>query len=403
MNPPPSAIPQPKQIQSANPNRDEPTHRSWTSILLPPAIAFLAAQAFLMILADLNGYDPMEPGTWFRGDSAYYCSIATSGYTLYQSDGTAGYPPGMWLGNAGWMPLYPWMIRSLLAIGIGPALATIGLVLLFHFCTLAILWNRFLRDVDDKRAFTCLLLAAFCPGQIYYHAIFPISLLTLLTVIFFDRLLARRWLAAGAAGLLAGMSYAVGFLLGPIATLFLLLPPYGRDRATLILKRSVLVGLMPLIGLALFLLVLQIRVGAWNGFFLVQARYGHGLHNPFMTLFLQLRALTITAPVLQTFRRQVLPEIIVVAALTIAAVCWGVARWKHHPPLDRLLTLSAAVFWLFPLSMGMGVIPMRSHACMLPMIPLARKLPLYLQAVLLITFAILSISTSKLFFDINNL
>src|SRR5262249_5957041 len=161
------------------------------------------------------------------------------GYELHPYTGPPGVDSGSWSGNTGWMPLYPWVIRGLMDVGASQGVATIAPVLLFHFLMLVILWNRFLRDVSKVRAFNCLMLAAFFPSQIYQHAVFPISMLVLLSVVCLDQLLVGRWWAAGLAGLLAAMTYATGFLLGPVIGLFFLLLPYPRAPWPAILRKAV--------------------------------------------------------------------------------------------------------------------------------------------------------------------
>jgi hypothetical protein len=383
---------------SAVPNSHR--RRSRASMILPPLIAFALGQIFIMLAASYNGFDPFQKETWFRSDSAHYFSIATSGYEMHPSTGPieTGIDSGPWQGNVGWMPLYPWMIRLLMALGASSAVATIGPVLLFHFLTLAILWNRFLCDVDRAREFCCLLLAAFFPSQVYQHAVFPISMLIFLCLLCFDRLLAGRWWAAGLAGLLAAISYATGFLLGLVLALFLLLSPGSRSNWPTILRRAALVGALPLLGLGLVCAVDQIAVGVWNAFFLVQSKYGHGLADPISTLYWQISVLLNAPPAMQIFRLNMLPQIIVISTMMIGTLIWAMARWRKLLPVDRLLVLFAAAFWIFPLVMGMGVMPLRAHACLLPMIPLARKLPAAVQVTLLVVFVALSVQTSKMFF-----
>lgn len=380
-----------------------PRRRSLAAMMLPPLLAFAVGQIFLMLAAHSNGFDPFQRDTWFRSDSGIYLSIATSGYDLHPHTDPAGNNTGTWDGNAGWMPLYPWIIRLIMLAGASPGIAAIGPALLFNLLTLAILWNRFLNEVDTARAFFCLLLATFFPSQIYQHVVFPISLLMFLSILCLDQLLAERWWAAGLAGLLAAMTYATGFLLGPVIVLFFLLPPYLSTTWPKILRRATLLGIFPLLGLGLVCLIDQIAVGAWNAFFLVQAKYGHGLNNPLAILQTQISALLNAPPAMQIFKQNILPQIIVVTALMMAVILWAAIRWPRLQPMDRLLVLFAAAFWIFPLAMGMGVMPLRTHACLLPIIPLARKLPAPVQAALLVGFILLSIQTSKMFFDVTTL
>jgi hypothetical protein len=375
----------PTQMMSYKASAIEPglagRKRSWPAKLLPPLIAFFVGRAFLMFVMQCNQYSPMDLGNWARGDSGHYMAIATKGYEFYPSDGKGDYPLGTWLGNAGWMPLYPMMIRVLTWMRFDALKAGIFLAALFHWGSLYLLWNRFLTDVNPTKGFVCLLAAAFFPSQIYQHAVFPVSLLVFLSLACMDQLLGRRWWAAGLAGFAAAMAYPTGFLLGGVAILFhLLCGEVGESRGKA-LGRGILVALVTMMGLGTVCLIDQVSVGRWNAFFLVQAKYGHGLHNPAVTLYEQVMGMwRSTDPRKWNF----LPQIVVVAAMVVTAVVWGAATWKKRPAVDRMLVIFAGLFWIFPLALGLGVVPLRPAACLMPMAALTRRLPAVVQAMLMI-------------------
>ena len=88
--------------------------------------AFLAGRIFLILIISAAGFNPTDYRTWERGDSGQYLDIAAKGYTLGPSDGSV-YPKGDWEGNCGWMPLYPWMIRGMVRLGLNLHAAAMGL------------------------------------------------------------------------------------------------------------------------------------------------------------------------------------------------------------------------------------------------------------------------------------
>jgi hypothetical protein len=227
-------------------------------------------------------------------------------------------------------------------------------------------------------------LAAFFPGQIYQHAVFPISLFTFLALIACDRLLRGRWLIAGLAGMAAAAAYSTGFLLSGVLGLFILLSPKSKRNPRTFILRSFLCAALPIAGLGLVLLVQRSTVGAWNGFFLVQAKYGLGLRNPLNTFLWQINH----------FRRDPrlagVPQLLIVDLLVLASCGWVGATWSRRPNMDRLLAIYAGVFWFFTLLMGQGVSPLRPAALLLLMTPLMRRLPVWVQVALIPVFAVIS-------------
>jgi hypothetical protein len=364
--------------------------RSALGALLPPVVVFVAAQLFLMVAIRNYGFEPNAAGTWSRGDSGHYVSIAQKGYELFLSDGKPpfeDYPVGLWMGNCGWMPLYSILMRGVMIFGVEAVVAGVFLSGLFHLATLGLLWNRFLVDIGGGKAFCCLLIAAFWPSMVYQHAVFPISLVVFLSLLCMDQMLAGHWWLAGLSGMLASTAYGTGFLIGPAACLFLLLPPYGGARWKTIVGRAAIVGGLTMLGLGLVLGAHQVLVGKWNAFFLTQAKYGHGIHNPASILYQQIEISMNADPT----KSRVWLQITVVAMATIFACAWAAWKWNKRSAMDRLLAVFAAVFWIFPLVMGLGVAPLRPAACMMPMAAMARKLPIPAQLLLLGVCGILAV------------
>jgi hypothetical protein len=247
-------------------------------------------------------------------------------------------------------------------------------------------------DIPNRKAFGCLLLAAFFPGQIYQHAIFPISLMTFLALLCLKQVLANRWWSAGVAGFLAASAYSTGFLLGPVSVLNLLITAGRKSWAKQIAPAAIVTGLT-MLGFAVVLLIQQIAVGHWNAFFLVQRKYEYGLHNPAMTLLSQARYLWRAEPISDGR----LAQLAVVSAAISAALIWGVMTWRRRSAMDRLLLIYAAVYWMFPLVMGVNAQPMRAAACLLPVAPLARRLPSPVHVLLIVVCGILSVLTLRVY------
>jgi hypothetical protein len=189
-------------------------------------------------------------------------SIAVSGYSVTQR------LDGLVYGNAGWFPGYSWLVALLAATGLDARGAAVCLSFLLFAGTLLVLWNLFLGAECSARSVLCLLLAAFFPGNVYYHAAFPISLVTLLVLLLMVWLPAQRWLAAAAAGLGVAVSYTTGFLLGPVTMLWAL----WLHGSALFRQRKIAVLLPPLgvtVGFSAAILAQDLATGLRGTFFQV--------------------------------------------------------------------------------------------------------------------------------------
>jgi hypothetical protein len=360
-----------------------PLRRTLFAALMWPLLAFGVGRVFLMLAVSAWGFNPLDYRTWERGDSGLYLDIAVNGFNLWQSDGSV-YPRGQWMGNCGWMPLYPWTVRVLSMAGFNIHAAAALLALLFHLLTLILLWNFFLTDVDFRRAFCCLLLAAFFPGQIYQFAAFPMSMFAFLILIAFRGVVRSQWWASALGGFAAAITYSTGFLLSIVLGLFSILSLSPRiPRRKDLLSRMVPIA-APLAGLASVLVFQRLTVGRWNAFFLVQSKYGHGLHDPAGTLLWQIRFFSGTPNLWP-----VVPQLICVALLVLGTCCWVAATWHRRPILDRLLAVFAVVFWVFTLVMGPEFF-LRPAATLLPMSCLFRQLPVPFQIAMILIFAAVS-------------
>ena len=361
-----------------------------TARLAPPLAAFLLARAVLATSAAASGYAPLRPETFLRWDSHHYLSVAERGYELFSCARLPGYDPRAWCGNAAWLPGYPLAIRLLAALGPRPALAGAILSGLFHLATLLLLWNGFLGAALEPRAFLVLTLAALFPGQVYQHAIFPISACVFLLLAAMRLLLAGRPAAAGIAGGLAAFTYPTGVLFALPAALHLLLE--ARPLRERIARAAAASGITAL-GFAAVLAWHQFALGAWDAFFRVTAKYGFGVHLPLATLVDRAR------PIAAGDWRLALPGVqgLLAAALVVALVA-AAALARDREPSDRLLAAHALLYWLFPLALGGGLSLYRAEALLLPAVPLARRLPLPLLAAFTAAAALLAPGMAALFY-----
>jgi hypothetical protein len=340
----------------------------WGRALLPPLAAFVLARGLLFLAAFKAGQVPWLAEAWGRWDSGHYLSIATHGFILHPCGPDYG-GPSNWCGNAGWMPGYPRLIGLLSHTGLEPAQAGVLLSASFTLGLLVLLWTGLL----GQRVSTLpvLGLAALFPGQVYQHAVFPISMclfFSLLCLFFQER---RRPVLAGLVGGVAAFSYTTGFLLAPVVLGAELLAPGRAEGAPWPRwRRGGVIALGVLLGFVAALAVFQVQTGAWNALFLSQAKYGHGIGNPLETLE------AVGGPLLRGESRHwknAIPRVqtLLVALLVLVLVARPLSRWREAGPRERWLALYGLAFWLFPLVMGRGVSLYRAESLLLPLALLA--------------------------------
>lgn len=298
-----------------------------------PLLALLGARAVSSVAALCAGVNPLRADAWVRWDSNHYLSIAQRGSFLERCAPGSGYDAAQWCGNAGWFPLYGWLLK--LAPGALLSLA-------FQAALLLLVWRRW-------KSWPLLLLAAFFPGSIYQQAVFPISLFLVCAVLFLQR---------PEPGFLAAMAYPTGFLLVPVA----------------LVRRRLVAALCVCLGFAAVLLVMQLQTGHWNAYFMTQAKYGFHF-APLDTLFSRLKPLvnaryrdfTSFAAGTQTL-------------LVLVMIALSVRSWRAQPDLGAY----AFAFWAFPLCVGGRLSLYRAESLLLPMLPLLPRkalLPLLVAAV----------------------
>jgi hypothetical protein len=365
-----SAVPAPTRVC---PPRAAPRVAFGLRLFGPPLVAFVAAQCALVIAAGVAGYPASRPTTsWSRFDSAYYVSIAQAGYSVAPC-GPAR-PPGTWCGNAGWFPGYPVLTSFPVQLGAPVRPAAWYVSLACCLAALGVVWIGFLGAQSTPRNWLCLLMAAFTPGQVYYHTIFPLALagLALLLVLLYAG--RERWLAAGVAGAVLTATYPSGALIIPVTAVWLL---FRRDGAALRtrIERIVLTSGVASLG-GLFVLVIQrVQTGHWGAFFDIHRHYHNYWQDPLPQLVRSVRPIFSHAPTIA-----VIPHYeAAFAAALVVLVCVAVLTRRGRPsPLDSLLVLTLLAYWLVPLAIHHMDL-YRSDALLIPAALLLRRAALPFQ------------------------
>jgi hypothetical protein len=338
---------------------------------LPPLAVWLLALGTLWLVASRAGFGPWHPATWARWDSALYQDIAKQGYTLFRCG--KGYPPGSWCGNAAWFPGYPLAARALALTGIPLLTAFVAVSWLFAGGTLVLLWCTFLSRRLSAAGAVALVYAAWAPGQIYFYAVYPLSMLTFFSVGYLWCLSRQRFVLAALSGAAAVLAYPIGLTL-PVAGAVWILLAVKRGR----MRALVLAAGVPPLAFAGILVAQYLQTGHWDAFFKVQAKYGHGLHDPLGLTYNLLVPLTRG----HAFERGAAPswQTLLVSLVLLAMLAALVWRRRGLVRTDVLLGIWALAAWGLPLTQA-NVSIWRSQAALLPLAPLLTRVPSSLRLV----------------------
>jgi hypothetical protein len=276
----------------------------------------------------------------------------------------------------------------------------------------------------------CLLIAAFFPGQIYYPAIFPISLtvagiLGCLYVALRTSKAALAWVGF-VAGFVAGYSYITAIVVAPALLITSLVVPRGRRTLQLLIP-----ALGAAAGFGAVLITMQHAVGLWNAYFLSAHKYNVGAHQPIETLVNRMvgmwkynpRNWRLTTTASQTAVTLFL--VVLVTLVTIGSAVGGrhaamaspagtdaggeAARSMHRrfaeavqariSPFDLTFLATTIGIWLVPYIAGGAASTYRSEAFVIVSVPLLRRLPPWLLAVPLVAVVVVSWHMSPYFFN----
>jgi hypothetical protein len=233
--------------------------------------------------------------------------------------------------------------------------------------------------------------------MVYYYALFPVRLLTFLSVACLLLFIRRHYLWAGVVGALCAWSFAIGPLIGVV----LLVAALVVDRGPGFWRITVKTAGVTFAGFAVWLFVNQLWVGDWRAYFTGQAKYGNGLHDPisvFITAFTGGSSAPYPLQDPNPGYDYLIPEAqsALIAALVIGLVIWTLRRWPVSRT-DSVLLSFTVVFWLLPLFDGPGLSRYRMEALLVPSVALCTRLPRVIQVVLVGISAVLAVGLANMF------
>jgi hypothetical protein len=337
---------------------------------MPPLLCFVLSRALLHGAAISTGNNPLEADTWSRWDSQQYISIAATGYGIRLCAGLPGYDPNDWCGNDAWLPGYAYLIK--LIAEVSPLMyAEAGALIsaAFTFASLLLIWTRFLRAEVTRCNVLVLLLAAFFPGHIYNHAVFPVAQFVFFVSLSLWLHSTRRFGLSSLCAAVAAFSYSSGLFLCGVFFVQALAVERGR-----LMKVPIWNLVLPcggvLLGFSAALLLQWLQTGVWNAFFLVQRKYAYSPRSPFQAWRSSFLRLLEQWPNVDPTDGQTL------FVATMCMLMFGyVLRHRAVTRLDVSLMCFALLYWLIPITLGGQLSLYRAEATLLPAVPLARRIP----------------------------
>lgn len=357
-------------------------------------IVFLVSQLFLWFTLFQSEFLFFDLNTWIRWDSGHYLAIAKNNYEFFPCAGKFGYPLDAkeLCGNTGWFPGYPMLVNLFSLIFNNYELVGVYLSKLFYFLSIFLI---VLLSQIDKLSFKniiFLLIPTFFFGFIYYNAVFPISMVLFFSLLAFYFFFKNYIWLVGLCSSIVAFTYPTGFLLS-IAFAIHIFIDFLMSRDPKMLLKSFLISFIGILGILLVFINFHIQVGEWSAFNQVQAKYGHGLHNP-------LSMMLVTFKQSFNFTLQNTPNIQTVLVILFYVFVSFIFFYKklNHNKLYLLAFIYSSLFFIFPWIVGGDLSRYRAEALLLPSVFLLKDLHFKYQMGILLIFVCVGLIMSHLFF-----
>lgn len=348
----------------------------------------------------------LDPGLWARWDSFNYLAIAAHGRTVGRC-GSPGFPAtaiteklhATWCGTAGWLPVYPWLMRALHVTGVSLPDAGVLVSWLAIAVAIFVVWLGWGRALPVGRSFVLLVLFGLFPGAVYNFALFPTSTALAFVVGAILAAVRERFLTAAVLMTLAGLCYpsawyaSVGLAVGLVVVAL----PEGRAQ---VLRRS-LWGLAMLSWLPVLALIDQISFGRPTIYFVEQSESSP--FSPGRTFFqlmigqnsTEQRQIGSNAAPLLTLQAL----IAIAIAVTAVVVAWRVWRRGAERALEVYPALAGVVVVLGMMVSSTAGTWNRSIVLAAPCVVCLRRLNLPVLVVLTAVTALTTALISHYFFS----
>jgi hypothetical protein len=366
------------------------------SCLLNTFIVFITSRIFTMISAHFAGLNFFSIPDYLRWDSGHYLSIANVGYTLKKCCiENINYPNCHdWCGNSGWFPFYSYLIKTLTSLGFEDVFAGYMISAIFHFLVIYMIVKFCIEHYNKIQNLIILTALIFFFGNIYYQAIFPISMFLFLIICSFNLIVKGNYFKAAIAGAASVFTYPSGLWLLIVFPVYIFFCCSIRLSIKGLLT-SVYTCLILLCGYLPIMIIQKIQVDNWNAFFMVQKTYGHGINIP--TKYIKRNIIDLFSNAM-TNNFWIEIQTNVVLCMIIIVFTFSIIKNKSLLKMDLLILIYLFIFYLIPLSMGKSLSLYRAESILLPGILLFAKCPKIIQTLLVISMIIISFKMNILFF-----
>jgi hypothetical protein len=376
---------------------------------LPPLTAWLAANLLTWAVAAASGVSWWSTSSRRRWDSEHYLSIAKTGYEMFRCRDRYDNFPDVVCGNVAWFPAYPMTIRAVSALGLSPEVAAVVVSELALLAMFGVLWWLLGARLTTASGLTLAAGAVF-PGAIYFHAIFPVTLLTLGLLVCLVGIRTERWWLAGIAGFVAAGSHPVGVTVVGMLVLSALFawrssPWSGR------LARGLGAAAVSASAVAWVHWLMWRATGHWDAYETInRVSYGqHGVRNPvtelhraydfpFRDLYEPATHTWLVRHSLSAHQTQLWLNVIVLGAVILAAA-YRAVRDRGLEPVEWAAFLLTGAIALMPFIAGAVNSWYRNHSMTFVALVLVHRLPRWLQVLVVLACGVQYVLLSSMFFS----
>ena len=359
-------------------------------------ITFLLYVGFTCAVACFSGFSVFKGSTWGHWDSGLYLSIANDGFQYIPSG------DGFWYdGNVGWMPLYPILIRYIHAIVPFVDVTFVGVAISGVFLFVYILSIYSFLGCDRNTILITSVLLLF-PGNQWLISVFPTSMSLAFMMLNLLAIKKEKYVFASICGFLCVLSYSTMFLLAIVDFVFIYAIEYYRTQSSLIkcfvgsIKKSIMPCISIAAGIISWCLFLLYKFHDFFAFFNVQKKYGHGIHNPFETILLNLNDVYNIHNGESWFSWAIIINFYLLVYIAMVVLYLILER---HDSNDWMFGAIAIIFYGFMQVMGQGVSPYRQYAIIGLSVPLFKNAPKYIKLLMFIISIFIYIPLLVMFFN----
>lgn len=376
---------------------------------LPAFLSWVASTLLTWAIAAASKVSYWSTSGRWRWDSEHYLSISESGYELFRCRDRYEHFPDVLCGNVAWFPAYPVLLRPLTWTGLSYDAAGVVVSELALLALFVVLWALLGARLTWATGVTLALGTVF-GGGVYFHAVFPVSLVTLALALCVLAVTRGWWWLAALSGFVATSAHPVGaIVLGMLALSWL----FGWQGDTWQRRVAKAAGATAVAasGLLWVRWLMWRSTGRWDAYAAIQeSSYSQGgVRNPFTAArdFFTMPFADLYAP-----GRELawLPEhslwahqsqlwvnsalVVVVLAFTLVRL----VRDRRLDPVEWAAALLTGAAFVVPFLAGATMSWYRAHALLFVGLVLVARLPRGVQVFLLLACGVQYALLSSMFF-----